>query len=154
MGGVVYCNFIYWFIYFGAVDVQPYAVLQFYCSMHFQRRPQGQYYLIYLEVYSLVFGYIDRPSCASLSASMGLPIFLCSLFCNMLLANDSEVVYCRHEHTLLCLSIFLQVSSNNRCEQEPPVLKLRIINPGKTILVKITDTSKQKNLVHIFFALL
>ena len=57
------------------------------------------------------------------------PSFISSLCCNILTANDSEVVDSRHKHTLLCPSIFLQVCSDHRCcGQGPPVLKLEIIN--------------------------
>ena len=57
------------------------------------------------------------------------PLFLCSLCCNMLSANDSEVVDWGQEHTLLWLLIFFQISLDHRgCGQGPPVLKLGIIS--------------------------
>ena len=42
-------------------------------------------------------------------------ISLCSFCCNMLSANNSEVVDCDHKHSLLWHSIILQVSSDHRC---------------------------------------
>ena len=47
--------------------------------------------------------YIGRPSKASLATSVAYPVALISFYslcCNMLTANDSDVVGCEHEHTL------------------------------------------------------
>ena len=75
--------------------------------------------------------YIGRPSQASLVILMAFRIAFISLYslcCNMLSANDSEIVDCVHEHTLLQPSIFFQVSSDHRCcGQGPPVPKLEVI---------------------------
>ena len=53
-------------------------------------------------IYLFIFVQVGRHRL--LAASVSFPvafISLGSLCCNMLTANDSEVVYCRHEHTLL-----------------------------------------------------
>ena len=88
---------------------------------------------IYLSIYCCV----GRPSQASLATSVAFPVAFISVYslcCNMLTANDSEVVDWGHEHTLLWPSIFLQVSSDHRCcGQGPPVLKLEIINQLKQV---------------------
>ena len=79
----------------------------------------------------LVLYYIGRPSYASLATFVVFPIAficLCSLYCNMLSANDLEVVDCGHVHTLLWPSIFLQVFSDHSCGQGPPISKLGIMN--------------------------
>ena len=89
-------------------------------------------YISYLWRFFLLHYYIGRLSQSSLAASAVFPvafIFLYSLCCNMLSANDSEVVDCGHEHTLQWPSIFLQDSSDHQCCGEgPPVPKLGIIN--------------------------
>ena len=87
--------------------------------------------IYYLWRFFLAHCYIGRHSQGSLVASLVFPeafICLCSLCCNMLSANDSEVVDREHELTLLRPSIFLQVSSDHRCcGQGPPVPKRGII---------------------------
>ena len=88
--------------------------------------------ICYLWRFFLVHYFIGRPSQASLSASVTFPLAftsLCFLWCNMLSANLLEVVDCGHEHTLLWLSMFLQVSLDHRCcGQSPPVSNVGIIN--------------------------
>ena len=54
----------------------------------------------------LLYGWVVNTSLALLAKPV-VSIFLCSLCCNMLTANDSEVVDCEHDHTLLGLSMFL-----------------------------------------------
>ena len=86
--------------------------------------------ICYLWRFFLVHCYIGRPSQASLAAVLVFPIAfipLCSLCCNMISSNDSEVVDCEHDHALLWPLIFLQVSLDPCCRQGPPVPKLGII---------------------------
>ena len=85
------------------------------------------------------FCFIGRPSQASLATSVVYPeafISPSSFCCNMLIANDSEVVDCGHEHTLLWPSIFLQVSSDHCCcGQGLPVLKLGIVKQSFNLCI-------------------
>ena len=66
--------------------------------------------IYYFWRFFLIHYYVGRPSYASLAA---LAVFLiafislCSLYCIMLSANDTEVVDCGHEYTLLLFSMFL-----------------------------------------------
>ena len=56
-----------------------------------------------------IYCYIGRPSWASLATSVAYRVAFISLYslcCNMLTANDSEVVDWGLEHTLLLHSIF------------------------------------------------
>ena len=69
------------------------------------------YFVYYLQVLYRCLFY------AALAASVAFTIpfiFLCSLCCNMLLANVFEVVDCGYEHTLVWPSIYLQVSTAHR----------------------------------------
>ena len=71
-----------------------------------------------LECVFLVPFCIGRPSKAFLAAWVTFSIAfvsLCSLWCNNLSANESEVVDYGHKHIVLCLLIFLQVSSEHPC---------------------------------------
>ena len=87
--------------------------------------------ICYFCMFFLVHYCIGKPSQAFRIAF----ISLCSLCCNMLSANDSEVVVCEHEHTLLWPSKFLQVSLDCRCcGQGPPVPILGIINSNNLYL--------------------
>ena len=62
--------------------------------------------IYYLWRFFLVHYYRGRPLAASVVFPIAF-ISLCSLRCNMISANDSEVVDCGHEHTLLWSLIFL-----------------------------------------------
>ena len=66
--------------------------------------------ICYFWGFFLVHYYIGRPLQTTLGASVAFTmefISLCSLCCNIPSANDSEVVDCGHEHTLLWSLIFL-----------------------------------------------
>ena len=109
MGGWMHNLFVYLFIYWsnrmaGLLLCCYFTTL---CTSKGDISASAVYYLWRLFVYHY---YIGRPSLALFGTSVAFSvafIFLCSLCCNMLSANDSTVVDYGHKHTLLRSSIFL-----------------------------------------------
>ena len=67
--------------------------------------------ICYLWVIFLILHYIGSPSQVSLAALVAFCTTFISLCCNMLSGNDSEVLDCGHEQTLLWSSIFIMSHS-------------------------------------------
>ena len=89
-------------------------------------------FIIFGGLFTSLLLHIGRSSLVSLTTSAAyLVAFICLNFlcCNLLTANDLELVNCDHAHAVIWPLIFLYTFWDHRCcEYRPPIVKLRILN--------------------------